>query len=122
MMLGEWTSKIGNQPYLIGMEVAKFIISRDFSFYKDKLHLYSSICIKTKLMLQSIITALIVLIAIYFVLKPLFSKKKSESACNTCSSRMSHFGSIQEQRCRREPLKTDQIIKTLNISGRILKN
>jgi len=85
-MLGEWTSKIGNQPYLIGMEVAKFIISRDFSFYKDKLHLYSSICIKTKLMLQSIITALIVLIAIYFVLKPLFSKKKSESACNTCSS------------------------------------
>jgi len=37
-------------------------------------------------MLQSIIAALIVLVAFVFVLMPLFTKKKPDNSCNTCSS------------------------------------
>lgn len=37
-------------------------------------------------MIQSFFTAIIVLVAFVFVLMPLFSKKKPESSCNTCSS------------------------------------
>lgn len=37
-------------------------------------------------MLQSIIAAIIVLVAFIFVLMPLFLKKKPDNSCNTCSS------------------------------------
>lgn len=37
-------------------------------------------------MLQTIVAAIIVLIAFIFVLLPLFTKKKPDNSCNTCSS------------------------------------
>jgi hypothetical protein len=37
-------------------------------------------------MMQSIVAAVIVLIAFIFVLLPLFTKKKPDNSCNTCSS------------------------------------
>jgi len=69
---------VQKQPYLIGIDCVKFIISRDFTFNKDILHLY--------IMLQTILASLIVLVAFIVVLLPLFSKKKSNSSCDTCAS------------------------------------
>ncbi len=37
-------------------------------------------------MIQSIVAAIIVLVAFIFVLIPLFTKKKPDNSCNTCSS------------------------------------
>lgn len=37
-------------------------------------------------MLQTILAAVIVLVAFLFVMLPLISKKKSDSSCDTCSS------------------------------------
>jgi len=37
-------------------------------------------------MLQSILVTVIVLIAFFAVLIPLFSKKKADPSCNTCAS------------------------------------
>lgn len=36
--------------------------------------------------MQSIVASLIVLVAFIFVLLPLFTKKKPDNSCNTCSS------------------------------------
>jgi hypothetical protein len=41
---------------------------------------------KDHTMVQSILTAIIVLVAFIFVLMPLFTKKKPASSCHTCSS------------------------------------
>lgn len=37
-------------------------------------------------MLQTILAAVIVLVAFLFVMLPLISKKKSDSSCDTCAS------------------------------------
>ena len=37
-------------------------------------------------MMQSIVASLIVLVAFIIVLLPLFTKKKPDNSCNTCSS------------------------------------